>query len=96
MACTGKGVRAPLGKAKEGEDLEGFKNGAGTPKLFPKTIELGMRRLPRRSTGLGGSSGSERALLCLRAGLESLSKVSIPFGMLLLGLFLPNHRSHCH
>lgn len=59
MASTGKGVRAPLGKAEEGEDLEGFKNSAGAPKLFPKTIELGMRRLPRRSTGLGGSSGSE-------------------------------------
>lgn len=47
----GKGVRAPLGKAKEGEDLEGFKNSAGTPKL---TTELGMRKIPRSSTGLEG------------------------------------------
>lgn len=49
-----KGVRAPLGKAKE-EDLEGFKDSAGTSKLLPKTIELGMRRFPRRSTGLEGN-----------------------------------------
>lgn len=51
---AGKGVRAPLGKAKEGEDLQGFKDSAGTSKLLPKTIELGMRRLSRRSTGLEG------------------------------------------